>query len=183
MELDIDILIKSCIQNDRKSQKQFYMLTSDRLMNVSRRYTTDINDAKDVLQNAYINIFKNLSKFDLKKGELDGWMTRIVINEALQLYRKNRQNALKEQLNQELFVTKTAPDILSRLNAEDMLKILRKLPDGYRIIFNMSVVEGFSHKEISSQLGISESTSRSQLTRAKKMLRVIFEQMKITELC
>jgi len=183
MNLDIDILIKSCIRHDRKSQKQFYMLTADKLMNVSRRYSTDINDAKDILQNAYIKIFKCLDQFDIKKGNLDNWLSKIVINEALQYLRKQKRMTLADQIVQEDFTHLSNPEIIARLQAEDVLKVMNQLPDGYRIVFNMAIVEGFSHKEIAAQLNISDSTSRSQLTRAKRLLRELLNDQKITELC
>ena len=183
MSLAIEQLIESCIKRDRKSQKQFYLLTCDRLMNISRRYTSDVNDAKDVLQNAYVNIFKNLHTFDLERGELDSWLCKIVINEALQLLRKKKNLMIKEERTQQVFASVSAPEVVSRLHAEDLMLLINRLPAGYRIVFNMSVVEGYSHKEIAEQLGINESTSRSQLTRAKKMLRDLLENQKITELC
>lgn len=159
------------------------MLTSDRLMNVSRRYTNCIEDAKDVLQNAYVKIFNNMESCDLKNGNIDGWLSRIVVNEALQLYRKKKKDNNRDVLYQKGLEEISAPEIISRLNAEDILKLMKQLPEGYRMIFNMSVVEGFSHKEISEQLGIGESTSRSQLSRAKELLRDIITEQKKAELC
>lgn len=159
------------------------MLTSDRLMNVSRRYTNCIEDAKDVLQNAYVKIFNNVESCDLKNGNIDGWLSRIVVNEALQLYRKKKKDNNRDVLYQKGLEEISAPEIISRLNAEDILKLMKQLPEGYRMIFNMSVVEGFSHKEISEQLGIGESTSRSQLSRAKELLRDIITEQKKAELC
>ncbi len=159
------------------------MLTSDRLMNVSRRYTNSVEDAKDVLQNAYVKIFINLKNCDLKNGNIDGWLSRIVVNEALQLYRKKKKDNNRDILYQKGLEEMSAPEIIARLNAEDILKLMKRLPEGYRMIFNMSVVEGFSHKEISEQLGIGESTSRSQLSRAKELLRDIINDQKKAELC
>lgn len=181
--MQIDKLIKACIKNDRKAQKEFYLLTTDKLMNVSRRYANDISDAKDILQNAYIKIFKSLKMFDSDKGNLDNWLTKIVINEALQLIRKKKKLAEKEHSGFEGFEELSTPEVLSRLHAEDVLKLMRVLPDGYRIVFNMSVVEGYTHKEIAEALNISESTSRSQLTRAKQMLRNLLNEQKIAKLC
>lgn len=181
--MEIDKLIFKCIRNDRQSQKQFYMLTADKLMNVSRRYTKDINDAKDILQNAYIKIFKNLKTFDNEKGNLDSWLTKIVINEALQLIRKNTRQAIREQKSNEQFEELSTPEVISRLQAEDVMKLMAQLPDGYRIVFNMNIVEGYSHKEIALKLNITESTSRSQLTRAKRMLRDLLNDQKTAELC
>jgi len=182
-DLDIDKLIQNCINNDRESQKQFYMLTAERLMNVSRRYTKDISDAKDILQNAYIKIFKKLENFDSEKGNLNSWLTKIVINEALQLLRKNKRLAEREQIGNQQFEELSTPEVIARLQAEDVMKLMKLLPDGYRIVFNMSVVEGYSHREIAAALNISESTSRSQLTRAKRMLRDLLNDQKTAELC
>jgi len=176
-------LIKKCIDNDRKSQKEFYMLTSDKLMNVSRRYTNDINDAKDILQNAYIKIFRSLKTFDENKGCLDAWLSKIVINEALQLFRKRKKDSEREKIVGNKFEELSVPEILSRLQAEDLLKLTNKLPEGYKIVFNLSVVEGFNHKDIAQELNITESTSRSQLTRAKKMLKQLIIDQKKAELC
>lgn len=181
--MQIDKLIIACIKNDRKAQKEFYMLTAEKLMNVSRRYTKDISDAKDILQNAYIKIFKNLKMFDNTKGNLDNWLTKIVINEALQLIRKNKKLSEKENAGIEGFQELSTPEVLARLQAEDVMKLMKLLPDGYRIVFNMNVVEGYSHKEIAKALDISESTSRSQLARAKRMLRDLINDQKIAELC
>ena len=182
-KLDIKLLIGACIKQDRSAQKQFYLLTADKLMNVSRRYTTDLHEAKDVLQNAYIKIFKCLNQFDIHKGNLDGWLIKIVINEGLQLLRKNAKHlsfSRGEVIDRSEL---TAPDILARLHAEDILNILNKLPEGYRVILNMNVVEGYSHKEIAPMLGIGESTSRSQLARAKKLMRVLINENEKAKLC
>lgn len=183
MDLEIDILIKKCANDHRPSQKQFYMLTADKLMNVSRRYAANMDDARDILQNAYVKIFKNIGDFDIKKGNLDSWLTRIVINEALQLLRKNKLHFNREQEAVEMYRMVSAPEIVKQLEAEDVLKVTHKLPEGYRIIFNLNVVEGYSHSEIANKLNISESTSRSQLTRAKKMLRELIVDLKRKELC
>jgi len=181
--VEIQKLISNCIKNDRKSQKDFYLLTADRLMNVSRRYSNDINDAKDILQNAFIKIFKNLNKFDFDKGNLDSWLTKIVINEALQLIRKKKGQMVKDKIMKEEFEELSTPEILSRLQAEDVLNVTAQLPEGYRIVFNMNIVEGYNHKEIAEALGITESTSRSQLTRAKKLLKKLLIEQKNAELC
>jgi len=152
-------------------------------MNVSRRYTNDIDDAKDILQNAYIKIFRSLKTFDENKGCLDAWLSRIVINEALQLFRKRKKDAEREKAIGSNFEELSVPEILSRLQAEDLLRLTNLLPEGYKIIFNLKVVEGYSHKEIAKELNISESTSRSQLTRSKRMLKQLLIEQKKAELC
>jgi len=182
--MELEKLISDCLANDRQAQKTFYMLTSDRLMNISRRYANNIDDAKDILQNAYISIFKNLKTFDFNKGELDSWLTKITINEALQLLRRKSKFSIKDKLgSKEQFNQLSTPEAINRLNAEDILGLVHKLPDGYKMIFNLKVVEGYSHKEIAAVLKITESTSRSQLTRAKRMLQALLIEQKKAELC
>jgi len=181
--LSIDQLIRGCIDNNRTCQKEFYMLVADRLMNISRRYCSNVHDAKDVLQNSFIKIFKNLHQFDINKGNLDAWLTKIVINEALQLMRKEKTQLIKEKNSSEKYEVSNAPEILKRLHAEDLMKILNRLPEGYRIVFNMYVVEGYAHKEIGKFLGITESSSRSQLTRAKQLIQKLLIEQKKAEIC
>lgn len=181
--MEIDELIQDCLRQNRHSQKEFYQLTCDRLMNISRRYSSDMHEAKDILQNAYIKIFQNLKRFDSRKGNLDAWLTKIVINEALQFLRKRsavRKN--KEEIVQEKTYD-LSPTILAKLYSEDLVKVLQKLPDGFRAVFNLHEVEGYSHREISTLMGITESTSRSQLTRAKKMLRELILGDKSLGIC
>ena len=180
--MEIDKLIKLCIKQDRKSQKEFYLLTCDRLMNISRRYTSSIDDAKDVLQNAYLQIFKCMSQFDFRKGTLDNWLARIVVNEALQQFRKKEKS---KKITENSFSNDRIdpPNVLEKLAYEDLLKIVDLLPDGYKMVFNLHVIEGYSHKEIAGMLDISESTSRSQLTRARQFLQSIFIRYQKPELC
>ncbi len=181
--MEIIRLIQSCQKQNRKSQKEFYLLFADRLMNVSLRYTNDTPAAKDVLQNAFVKIFKNLHQFDVNRGTIDNWLTRIVINEALQYSRKQKRFPLKEIDVEASIHQDKMPNVLSMLQAEDLIKIVQSLPDIYRNVFFMYEIEGYKHRDIARQLGITESSSRSQLTRAKVMLRALIEQQRKIELC
>ena len=132
-------------------------------------------EAEDILQDAFIKIFSNLGKYE-GKGSFEGWMRRIVVNTALKNYHKSSYQ--KEKIGLEDYQEGALnPEVLSSLHEEEIMNVIAKLPDGYRIVFNLYVIEGFSHKEIAAQLKIQESTSRSQLVKARKML-----QSKITKL-
>ena len=132
-------------------------------------------EAEDILQDAFIKIFNNLQKYE-GKGSFEGWMRRIAVNTALKNYHKSSYQ--KEKIGLEDYQEGALdPEVLSTLHEEEIMGVIAKLPDGYRMVFNLYVIEGFSHKEIATQLKIQESTSRSQLVKARKML-----QSKITQL-
>lgn len=169
-------LIKSCKKQDRDAQKALYLQFADLAMNIGRRYAKDEHEAKDIVQNAFIKIFTKIEDFKFGQGTFEGWVSRIVVNEALQMYRTSKRIYFNGSQPYDKDVA-VAAEAIETLEAEDILNLLKQLPNGYRLVFNMYVVEGYKHKEIAALLGISESASRSQLTRAKKLLkRMILEQ-------
>lgn len=145
------------------------------MMSIAIRYAKDLSSAKDLVHDTFLKVFKTIGQFDEKKGSITGWMRRILINEALQNFRKQKKMviATEEALAQEYSDTIS---IVQKLEAEDILNLLHQLPEGCRIIFNLYVIEGYKHKEISKLLNITASASRSQLTRAKKLLRSLLEE-------
>ncbi|MEM9887033.1 MAG: sigma-70 family RNA polymerase sigma factor [Bacteroidota bacterium] len=162
-------LIEGCKKQDRSCQKTLYLQYVQLASRISLRYARDEHEAKDIVQNAFVKVFTKIKSYKARKGTFESWLSRIVINEALQLYRKQQKYATWEaDFSEEL---EASPDALDKLQAEDILKLLRKLPDGYRLVFVLFVVEGYTHQEIAKELGINTSTSRSQLTRAKKLLQ------------
>lgn len=181
--MEISVLISNCKKQDRKAQKEFYLLFADRLMNVSLRYCNDIPSAKDVLQNAFVKIFTHLDQFDDSRGNIDNWTVKIVINEALQYLRKQKKLSFDLLENQAIYEETKLPDALSSMHAADLMKIIDLLPEGFKYVFYMYEIEGFKHKDIAQQLNITESTSRSQLTRAKQMIRAYIDKQKSIELC
>ncbi|MEO0341621.1 MAG: sigma-70 family RNA polymerase sigma factor [Bacteroidota bacterium] len=168
--MTLNQLIKGCKKADRRCQRQLYERLYDRAINTSLRYARDKPEARDIVQNAFITLFSKIEKFDPSKGDFEGWFFRIIINEALMLYRKRRSiHPASDQLH--LLDDEIEPAILDHLHAQDILKLIRQLPDGYRLVFNLHIIEGYKHEEIAQRLGISPSTSRSQLSRAKIMLK------------
>ncbi len=145
---------------------------------VCLRYARHEMEAEDILQDSFIKIFDNISKFEFK-GSFEGWIRRIVINTALKHYSK--KSFKQEQIGVDAHPDfPLEPDAYAHLNEEELLNLIAKLPDGYKVVFNLYAIEGYSHKEISDMLGIQESTSRSQLVKARKMLQaMIFDLQKI----
>ncbi len=168
-------LIEKSKSGDRKSQQLLYHRLSAPMMGVCVRYMKSKEDAEDVLLEGFHKVFKNLKKFTYESDNaFFGWVKRIMVNEALMKLRKNkdiRVLAISEDLDQEVDVSP-----LSKLETEDLLNAIRSIPVGYRTVFNLYEVEGYSHQEISDQLGISVGTSKSQLFKAKKLLREMLDQ-------
>jgi RNA polymerase sigma factor (sigma-70 family) len=172
-------LIEGCRQGKKACQYELFHRYAGKLLSLCRRYARHQMEAEDWLQDAFVKIFENIHRFR-GEGSLEGWMKRIVVNTALKELRKVqfRNEELPDGQGNEPSV---APSAFSQLGEEDLLNLIANLPDGYRIIFNLHAIEGFSHKEIAELLNIEESTSRSQLTKARKMLqRQISDLQKIT---
>ena len=164
-------LIQACIQNERLAQKELYDRYSRAMYSSAYRITNDFELANDVLQEAFIKIFKNLAKFR-KESTLGAWIKTIVIRTALSKIKKQRNF---EEL--EPHHTKHMIDWGDFLNAEYLEKAIQSLPEGYRAVFLLIEVEGYSHKEVAEMLGISVGTSKSQLFYAKKRLRAMLKEI------
>lgn len=168
---DIEI-IKGCIKDDALCQKSLFNRYASPLLGVCMRYARNKEDAEDILQDSFIKIFKKISQFK-GEGSFEGWMKRVVVNTALKKYTVSRYT--KEFSVEEVKDT-VVPDsddvpAFNHLKEKDLLVLIHNLPDGYRLIFNLYVIEGFPHEEIANMLGIHAGTSRSQLVKARQMLR------------
>jgi RNA polymerase sigma factor (sigma-70 family) len=164
-----DELIKGCLRRDRNAQKQLFDLYSSKMYGLCYRYVRHAMEAEDIMVTAFTKIFERIEQFK-GEGSFEGWIRRIMVNEALTYLRKNRSMYLETDLEQ----ADREPDydqLGDHLEAEDLMKMIQELPAGYRLVFNMYAIDGYSHKEIADQLGISENTSKSQLSRARVYLQ------------
>lgn len=171
-------LIKGCIREDRYHQQELFRRYAGKMLVVCMRYARHQMEAEDILQDAFIKVFDNINSFEFK-GSFEGWIRRIVINTALKNY--SRKSFKQEQIGLESYPElPLEPEIYAHLQVEELLRLIARLPEGYRLVFNLNVIEGYSHKEIADMLGIQESTSRSQLVKARKMLQsMIIDLQKI----
>jgi len=173
---DIEI-IKSCKSGDVKSQHELFMKYSEMLYSTCVRYMGNEYDAKDVLQESFIRIFKYIRNFDFHKGSLKNWMIKICVNESLKSLNKNKLETIDFDEIKEL---KKEPEIDSILEYNQLFETIQLLKHPYRTVVNLYMVEGYSHNEIADFLGIKSSSSRSILTRAKIILRQrIFTNKKV----
>ena len=166
-----DELLKGCQRRDRNAQQQLFDLYSSKMYALCYRYVRHAMEAEDILVTAFTKIFERIDQFK-GEGSFEGWIRRIMVNEALTYLRKSRTMYLETDLEQ----ADREPDydrIGDHLEAEDLMKMIQELPAGYRLVFNMYAIDGYSHKEIAEHLGISENTSKSQLSRARVYLQKI----------
>ncbi|MBL7814098.1 MAG: RNA polymerase sigma factor [Saprospiraceae bacterium] len=173
-------LIQGCLNEDRRAQRELFSRYAGKMMTVCLRYARHRMEAEDLLQDAFIKIFDNIQSFE-GKGSFEGWIRRIVVNTALKNISKH--SFQKEGIGLDNVVeTWEDPSVFSQLSEQELISMISGLPNGYRICFNLYVIEGFSHREIAEMLDIEESTSRSQLVKARNMLQnMVLKSQKVTK--
>ncbi len=164
-----DELIKGCMRRDHSAQKTLYDTYSSKMYSLCCRYIKDTMQAEDILVTAFTKVFDKIGQFK-NEGSFEGWIRRIVVNEALTSLRRNRSLYLEIDLDK-AELEPHQDHTGDHLEAEDLLNMIQSLPAGYRIVFNLYAIDGYSHKEIAEQLGITEGTSKSQLSRARLYLQ------------
>lgn len=166
-------LIKGSIDGNRHIQELLYKKFSGKMYGVCLRYAGNESDANDIMQDGFIKVFNNLEKFR-GDGSFEGWIRRIIVNTSIEHFRRKKKTFNITE-TQENYIEDTSLDALDVLATKDLMHIINELPPGYKMVFNMHIIEGYSHKEIADTLGITEGTSKSQLARAKGVLRKIIE--------
>jgi RNA polymerase sigma-70 factor (ECF subfamily) len=173
--VQIDDIIKGCKEGNRKCQDALVQKFAPGLLSLCIRYTSDRELARDALQETFINIFRFIGKFE-GKGSVEGWMRRIAVTSSITLNRKFRNLHFDEIREEDHWQHTSVPEIYHNLAAEDILLLLKQLPDSLYLVFNLCVVEGYSHEETSALLGIAEATSRSALCKARNRLAEIIKK-------
>lgn len=171
-------LIEGCKKGDRKVQELLYRKFASEMYSICLSYESDRDTAKDILQTAFLKVFRNIEKFKFK-GSLKSWIRRIITNTAIDFYRK-KKDSLDVEFNDEIYESNDSNNDNFEINSDNYDQIISeiaKLPSKARIIFNLYTLEGLSHKEISSELDVSIGTSKSQLNRAKQLLREAFKNI------
>jgi RNA polymerase sigma factor (sigma-70 family) len=168
-------LIKGCMRRERVAQQQLFDLYSSKMYGICFRYVRHAMEAEDIMVTAFTKIFERIHQFK-GEGSFEGWVRRVMVNEALTHLRRARTMYLETELEQ----ADREPDfsqLSDHLEAEDLMNMIQELPAGYRVVFNMYAIDGYSHKEIAEQLGISENTSKSQLSRARVYLQKMLAEI------
>ena len=166
-----DEIIKQCIAGNSKAQEKLYNFYARRMKGICVRYAKSVFEAEDIFQDAFIKVFTYLVNYKME-GSFDGWIRRIVVNTAIDHYKKNQSLEKHfEQYDGADEIETENVTIEQKLYADDLLKILSLLPDGYRLVFNLYAIEGYHHKVIADLLNITEGTSKSQLSKARRYIQ------------
>jgi len=173
-------LIDACKRNDRKAQRELYDRFSRQMMAVCIRYAGNTSNASDMMQEGFIRVFEKLEQYK-GDGALGGWIRRVMVNSALLQIRREKKHSFNDEIDEETNAVSKSFDVFSEMAADEILQLVQNLPTGYRTVFNLFAIEGFSHKEIAEQLGISESTSKTQFHKAKIQLRIDLEALEESE--
>jgi len=163
-------LIERCLENDPRAQELLYKQFSRRMYGVCLRFARNTLEADDILQEGFIKVFTFLKDFR-QEGSLEGWIRRTIVNTAINYY-NSKQNEWKEtSIDKAESYQSVTEDTLDKISTADLLNIIHELPEGYRMVFNLYIIEGYNHQEIAEMLHISENTSKSQLSRARMVLQ------------
>lgn len=168
-------LIRGCLRGSAQCQRDLYERFAGKMYAVCLRYARSREDAADILQEGFLKVYSKLGQFQFQ-GSFEGWVRRVMVNTALRAYQKQRYD-FEQSGYERLPELPVEPDALAMLSEEEILNLVRKLPDGYRAVFNLVAIEGYSHAEAAKVLGIQESTSRSQLTKARRHLEAEVSKM------
>ena len=168
--MDDESLIAGCIKGNQLAQKTLFDSFSPKFFALCLRYMKSTDDAEDVLQEGMVKIFTKLPEYK-GKGSFEGWMRRIVVNTCLDQIRKNQKLKFDVSIDKEEYKLSMNAHILENMSANELIEEIKKMPPGYRVVFNMFAIEGYSHQEIAEKLGVKESTSKSQYLRARAYLK------------
>ncbi|MBY5958459.1 RNA polymerase sigma factor [Membranicola marinus] len=171
--MELENILRGIKKKNRTAQKALYDQYSPLFMAIGMRYLKNIHEAEDAVAEAFIKIFTKVKSFK-EKGSFEGWMKRIVVNECLMILRQKKKQHLYIPLDE--VDIELDPEVIDKMSADEIMEVIRELPDGYRTVFNLYEIEGLKHREIAEELDISIHTSKSQLIMAKRKLREILKK-------
>ena len=172
---DLQQLIDKCRAFEPAAQRDLYKLYAYKMMGVCMRYVRTVPEAEDLLQDAFVKVFTRLSDFR-NEGSFEGWVHRIVVTTAIDYFHKQKKSGQQFSLEDALEQSALEGDAIDKMEAEEVLELIGRLPDGCRMVLVLYTIEGYTHGEIAEMLGIKESTSKAQLSKARKMLVSLLQQ-------
>lgn len=167
-------LVNECAKGNSKAQRALFDKFAPKMLAVCHRYLRNNQEAEDVLQDGFVKVFQKIVDFKME-GSLEGWIRRIVVNTALDTIRKNKKLLDDVQIEDVQYKVSFTDHQFDGMDLAQLMKLIDGMPDGYRVVFNMFAIEGYSHKEIADTLGVTENTSKSQYSRARAFLRTQLE--------
>lgn len=174
--MDDYALVSECAKGSPKAQRALFDKFAPKMLSVCRRYLQNLEEAEDVLQDGFVKIFQKIGEFKME-GSLEGWIRRIMVNTALDALRKKKKLLADQNVDDVSYKLPFEDHGFDDMDVRFLLQLIDRLPDGYRVVFNMFAIEGYSHKEIADTLGVTENTSKSQYSRARAYLRAQMEKL------
>jgi len=175
-EMSDQELLAGCLKKNADAQRALFAKYGERMMGLCLRYAGSREEAQDYLQEGFIKVFDKLSQYT-GSGSLGGWISTVMVNTALIQLRKKKREGYSEDIDEIYSLSTNDPDVLDKMSADELMQIVTAMPTGYRTVFNLFAIEGFSHKEIAASLEISESTSKTQFHKAKAFLKKQIEKL------
>jgi RNA polymerase sigma-70 factor (ECF subfamily) len=169
-------LIRSCQKGQASAQREIYTKYAGKMMGVCLRYVNSRFEAEDILISGFMKVFDKIGQYK-HEGSFEGWVRKVMVNEALGYIRKNKSIYMEVEIEKADYQADFNTEASHQLEAEELLQLVQQLPPGYKTVFNLYAIEGYSHKEIAEMMGISESTSKSQLSRARALLQQQLENL------
>lgn len=169
--MTIEEIIKGCIEGKRIAQNKLYEHYHGRMMGVCMRYAGSKDEAREIMNMGFLKVFQTIARFQDGGGNIDAWIYRVMVNTSIDYYRKELKHRYQDDIDNHYQIKDETADAVSEISAEELIKLVQQLSPAYRAVFNLYVLDGFSHKEIAEQLGISEGTSKSNLAKAKGNLQ------------
>lgn len=170
-------LIQKVLKKDPKAQEAMYRHFAPKMYGLCLRFARNSMEAEDILQEGFIKVFTYLKDYRFE-GSLEGWIRRTFVNTAINFYRRKAKELVEISIDQSEISLASDSTIIETMSMKELLSLIQSLPEGYRLVFNLNVIEGYTHKEIANLLGISENTSKSQLSRARNALQLKIQQNK-----
>lgn len=174
--MDDGTLVIECAKGNGKAQRALFDKFAPKMLSVCLRYLSKTDEAEDALQDAFVKVFQKIHEFKMD-GSLEGWIRRIMVNTCLDAIRKNKKMLGDVSVDDVSYKVSFEDVQFDDMDVNHLLKLISQLPDGYKVVFNMFAIEGYSHKEIADTLGVSENTSKSQYSRARAFLRAQLEKI------
>lgn len=166
---DLELLLARCLNREPGAQRALYARYAPTMLGVARRYANSLEEAEDILQDAFVKVFTRLESFR-SEGSLEGWIRRVVVTTALSAYERDKYLRRHQPIENAYHLSTPDADALDRLSVEEVFRLIEQLPDGCRVVLLLYTVDGYSHAEIGELLGITESTSKAQLSKGRSRL-------------
>lgn len=171
MELsDEKDIVSACKKGNRSAFEVLYKTYAGRLLAMAYRYTHTSFEAEDIVQETFIRVFQRIGQYE-NKGSFEGWLKRILVTTAINHFHSTKKEREKDDIQEMEIQDHNAEDIIDKISADELSRLIQQLPQGYRMVFNLYVIEGYTHKEIAEMLSVEEGTSKSQLSKARNMLK------------